>query len=230
MDRPTAAETADHPLLAAVDAAETAVEHLIKLVDDGAHTDLGAFSLVEVLRHVERVRNKLPVVDGALIQYGTEQGAPEILSERSMVGVLVSGLRVSAGEASRRVRAAEHLAERRSPLGEPLLPIREHLARAHRDGLVAPEQIALIDGALRKVGALRSGRCRRWGGSADGAGHPARLQGPADRGDQGGRGHRPGRRPAHRRGRARAPPVPAPEAAHRRLLGRRLPVHAGRRR
>ena len=152
MNRPTPDETADHPLLAAVDAAETAVEHLIKLVDDGAHTDLGAFGLVEVLRHVERVRNKLPVVDGALIEFGSEQGASGILSERSMVGVLVSGLRVSAGEALRRVRAAEHLAERRSPLGEPLLPIREHLARARRDGLVAPEQVALIDGALRKVG------------------------------------------------------------------------------
>jgi hypothetical protein len=152
MDPTTAPETVGHPLLAAVDAAETAVEHLIKLVDDGSHTDLGAFGLVEVLRHLERVRNKLPVVDGTLIQHGSEQGAPGTLSERSMVGVLMSGLRISAGEASRRVRAAEHLAERHSQLGEPLPPIRGHLARAQRDGLVTPEQVALIDGALRKVG------------------------------------------------------------------------------
>ena len=102
MDPAPAPEAAGHPLFAAVDAAETAVEHLIKLVDDGAHTDLGAFGLVEVLRHLERVRNKLPVVDGTLIQHGSEQGAPGTLSERSMVGVLVSGLRISAGDASRR--------------------------------------------------------------------------------------------------------------------------------
>lgn len=60
MDPVTAREVADHPLLAAVDAAETAVGHLIKLVDDGAHTDLGAFGLVDVVRRLDRMRNKLP--------------------------------------------------------------------------------------------------------------------------------------------------------------------------
>ncbi len=74
-----------------------------------------------------------------------------VLSERSMIEVLMSGLRISAGEASRRVRTAEHLAERHSQLGESLPPIRGHLARAKREGQVTPEQVALIDGALRKV-------------------------------------------------------------------------------
>ena len=35
--------------------------------------------------------------------------------------------------------------------GEPLTPIRPHLAAAQRDGLVTPEQVTLIDTALRKV-------------------------------------------------------------------------------
>jgi hypothetical protein len=68
-----------------------------------------------------------------------------------MTGVLMAGLRLSAGEASRRVRAAEHLADRRSQLGEPLLPIRGHVSRAQREGAVTPEQVTVIDDALRKV-------------------------------------------------------------------------------
>ena len=58
----------DHPaasaLQAAVDSLDVAVEHLIKLVDDGALADLGAFGLVDMLQSVERVRNKLPVWTG----------------------------------------------------------------------------------------------------------------------------------------------------------------------
>ena len=138
-------------LQAAVDSLDVAVEHLIKLVDDGALADLGAFGLVDMLQSVERVRNKLPVLDRAMIQYGTEQGVPAVLSERTMTRVLTNGIRISIGEASRRVRAAEHLADRTSMTGEPLAPVRPHLAAAQRDGLVTPEQVTLIDTALRKV-------------------------------------------------------------------------------
>ena len=138
-------------LQAAVDSLDVAVEHLIKLVDDGALADLGAFGLVDLLQAVERVRNKLPVLDRAMIQYGVEQGVPAVLSERTMTRVLTNGIRISIGEASRRVRAAEHLADRTSMTGEPLAPVRTHLAAAQRDGLVTPEQVTLIDTALRKV-------------------------------------------------------------------------------
>ena len=138
-------------LQAAVDSLDVAVEHLIKLVDDGALADLGAFGLVDMLQSVERVRNKLPVVDRAMIQYGIEQGVPAVLSERTMTRVLTNGIRLSIGEASRRVKAAEHLADRTSMTGEPLAPVRTHLSAAQRDGLVTPEQVTLIDTALRKV-------------------------------------------------------------------------------
>jgi len=144
-------ESAAPALQAAVDSLDVAVAHLIKLVDDGALGDLGAFGLVQTMQAVERVRNKLPVVDRAMIQYGIEQGVPAVLSERTMARVLTSGLRVSIGEASRRVRAAEHLADRTSMTGEPLAPVRTHLSAAQRDGLVTPEQVTLIDTALRKV-------------------------------------------------------------------------------
>ena len=104
-----------------------------------------------MLQSLERVRNKLPVVDRAMIQYGTEQGVPAVLSERTMTRVLTNGLRISIGEASRRVKAAEHLADRTTMTGEPLAPVRTHLSAAQRDGLITPEQVTLIDTALRKV-------------------------------------------------------------------------------
>ena len=138
-------------LQAAVDSLDVAVEHLIKLVDDGALADLGAFGLVDTLQSLERVRNKLPVVDRAMIQHGTDQGVPAVLSERTMTKVLMQSLHLSIGNASRRVRAAEHLADRTTMTGEPLTPIRTHLSAAQRDGLITPEQVTLIDTALRKV-------------------------------------------------------------------------------
>ena len=73
-----------------MDSLDVAVAHLIKLVDDGALGDLGAFGLVQTMQAVERVRNKLPVVDRAMIQYGIEQGVPAVLSERTMARVLTS--------------------------------------------------------------------------------------------------------------------------------------------
>ena len=100
---------------------------------------------------MERVRNKLPVVDRAMIQYGTEQGVPAVLSRAHDDPGADQRIRISIGEASRRVRAAEHLADRTSMTGEPLTPIRPHLPPRNATGSVTPEQVTLIDTALRKV-------------------------------------------------------------------------------
>ena len=145
------AEPAATALQAAVDSVRTAVGHLVKVVDDGALADLGAVGLVGFLAEVEQVRNVLPVVDRAAIQYGIEQGVPAVLTERSMARVLMSGLRLSAGEAFRRVKSAEHTAERRSMTGELVGAFRPELAAAQAEGVVSPEQVGVIDAALRKV-------------------------------------------------------------------------------
>ncbi|MDN5803982.1 MAG: HNH endonuclease [Microlunatus sp.] len=146
--------SATAPLRAALDGFATGLQHLIKVVDDGALNDLGTHSLMEFLQDFEQIRNMMPVIDGAAIQYGTEQGVPGVLCQRTMTQVLLNGLRLSAGEACRRVKAAEHLADRRSMTGEPLGPFRPHLAQAQRDGEITPEQVTVIDGALRKVDHL----------------------------------------------------------------------------
>ena len=140
----------------------------------------------------------MPVVDRAAIQYGTEQGAPATLMERSMTRVLMVGLRLSYAESVRRVKAAEQLADRHSMLGEPLPPVRPHLAAAQRAGTLTSEQVALIDAALRKVdhcdpAAVDAGErlltetATQLGPQGAGAGH-----------GQAGRGHRPQRHPARR--------------------------------
>ena len=76
---------------------------------------------------------------------------PEALTQPSMIRVLMSVLRLSPGEASRRVRAAAAVGERTSMLGEPLAPLRPHLAAAQHAGRVSPEQVSIIERALAQV-------------------------------------------------------------------------------
>ena len=100
-------------LQAAVDSLDVAVEHLIKLVDDGALGDLGAFGLVDTLQSLEKVRNKLPVVDRAITSTAPNKAARRA-GGKDHDQDSTNGIRISIGEASRRVGAAEHLADRTS--------------------------------------------------------------------------------------------------------------------
>ena len=68
-----------------------------------------------------------------------------------MIRVLMSVLRLSPGESSRRVRAAAAVGERTSMLGQPLPPRRPHLAAAQHAGRVSPEQVSIIERALAQV-------------------------------------------------------------------------------
>jgi hypothetical protein len=140
------------PLEQAMDGFATAFGHLVKVVDDGGLDDLDAHGLVGFLQDYESVRNAMAVVDHAAIHTATERDVPHLLCQRSMARVLTQALRVSAPDATRRVRAAEQLADnRRSMTGEPLAPLRPQLAAAQRRGQVTPEQVGVIDAALRQV-------------------------------------------------------------------------------
>src|SRR5690348_4447935 len=149
MDPTGAAEAT--PLQHALDGFATAFGHLVKVVDDGGLEDLDADGLIGFLQDFESVRNAMPVIDHAAIRAGDERDLPNRLCQRSMARVLTQSLRLSPAEAGRRVRAAEQLADRRSMTGEPLTPLRPHLAEAQRRGEVTPEQVNVIDLALRQV-------------------------------------------------------------------------------
>jgi len=60
-------------------------------------------------------------------------------------------LRLSHGEAARRVRAAEQVGERVTMTGEPLAPLRPALAAAQRAGDASPEQVDVCVRAIASV-------------------------------------------------------------------------------
>jgi hypothetical protein len=102
--RPVAEVTAvDH----ALDQFGTALEHLVKVVEDGGLDRYDDSGLVAFMQSFERFRNRLSVVDHRVIGDGDARGLAGGLAQPSMRRVLVQLLRLSPGEAARRVAAAE---------------------------------------------------------------------------------------------------------------------------
>jgi hypothetical protein len=132
----------------ALDLLHTDLDHLLKLVEDRALRGLDDTGLVGFLQGVEKLRNRLPLIDHQMINEGTARGLAQNLCQGTMTRVLTSALRISGGEAAGRVRAAETLAERVSMTGEPLPPIRPHLAAEQRDGDVSAENADIVTRAL----------------------------------------------------------------------------------
>ncbi len=86
-----------------------------------------------------------------MITEGTTRNLAQNLCQGSMTRVLTSALHISAGEAAGRVRAAETLAERMSMTGEPLEPLRPHLAAKQRSGEISAENADIVVRALAPV-------------------------------------------------------------------------------
>jgi hypothetical protein len=129
----------------------TGLTQLIKVVDDQGLAQLGgALELVEFLQAFEQARNLLPLIDHALIAEAERLDLATVYGQGNLKRVWTSALRISRAEAARRVRAAA-VGARVSMLGEPLEPVRPHLAAAQRTGQVSAEKIAVITTALARV-------------------------------------------------------------------------------
>ncbi|MET1007010.1 MAG: DUF222 domain-containing protein, partial [Propionibacteriaceae bacterium] len=129
----------------------TDLDHVLKLLGDGglgSRDDPGALGF---LQSFEQFRNRTSLVDHATIADAERRDLAGVLGQPSMRQVLVQALRLSLGEASRRVAAAHACGPRVSMLGEELEPVRPVLAAAQRDGAVSPEQVQIITQALGKV-------------------------------------------------------------------------------
>ena len=126
-------------------------DQLVKLVEDGGLDGFDDPGLVGFMQGFDTFRNRIPLIDHALIGDAESRNLPEALTQPSMIRVLMSVLRLSPGEASRRVRAAAAVGERTSMLGQPLPPLRPHLAAAQQAGRVSPEQVSIIERALAQV-------------------------------------------------------------------------------
>lgn len=144
-DRPSTA--IDH----ALDVLFTDLDQLTKLVDDGGLEDYSDLGQVGFFQRFEQFRNRLPVIDHRAIRDAQARNLAEQLMQTSMTRVLTNALRISAGEAARRVQASEALVDRESMLSEPLDPRRPVLAAAQRAGEITPEQVQIIVKALGSV-------------------------------------------------------------------------------
>ena len=121
------------------------------MLADGALHGLDDAGFVTAWQSMEQVRNRIPLIDHQLIAAAHTRNLPAALTQKTMIRTLMSVLRLSPGEASRRVRAAAAVGERTSMLGQPLPPLRPHLAAAPRAGRVSAEQVSIIERALAKV-------------------------------------------------------------------------------
>ena len=139
------------PVDLALDQLCTGLDHLVKLVEDGGLESLDDAGLVGFLQGFEKVRNRLPLVDHRLLGDAARRNLAESLCQSSLAKVWGAALRISMPEAARRARAAKALGARMSTLGEPLEPVRPHLAAAQRVGEVNPEQVGIVERALARV-------------------------------------------------------------------------------
>src|SRR5829696_3155250 len=101
---PTAADLA-------LDVLSTDLDHLIKIVEDGGLFSYDNAGLVGFMQSFERLRNRLPLIDHRAIIDAQRRTLADALTQGSLNRVLVQSLRLSPGEAARRVYAAEALGE-----------------------------------------------------------------------------------------------------------------------
>ena len=116
------------PVDHALDALSTALDHLVKVVEDGALDGYDQAGLLGFARSFEQVRRRSGLVDHRLVRDLETRRVAETLAQPSTGALLAWLLRISRGEAGRRVRAAEQLGERVTMTGEPLPPLRPALA------------------------------------------------------------------------------------------------------
>jgi len=92
---------------------------LIQAVEDGGLDVLDDIGFVGFLQAFERLRNRTALVDHRVVRDAQARRLSETWTQPNLAGVLVQALRLSHGEAARRVRAAEQTS---TPRGAPAPP------------------------------------------------------------------------------------------------------------
>jgi hypothetical protein len=128
-------------IMAAYDELEAAHEKVAALSYDGlTHPEL-----VALQSRRETMRRREPVVDHQIINRLAAEADPQTLGGTSLADVLATGLRISKGEARRRIKDAELLGPRQSITGEPLPPRLPNVAAAQQRGDIGPEHLRIIE-------------------------------------------------------------------------------------
>jgi hypothetical protein len=133
-------------IVAAFDALKTAVSEVVGLSFDVLTTP----ERLNLLERLEGEARRLPVSGYALINQIAEQADETELGAR-LPAALAERLRITRGEATRRVAEAAELGPRRALTGQPLAPLLTATAQAVRTGGIGGAHVQVIRGFLHRM-------------------------------------------------------------------------------
>jgi hypothetical protein len=122
-------------------------------MDRACELSFGALTTPELMRMLERlekVARQLPVPGHGLINQVVAQATPAELGGK-LPHVVADRLRITRGEATRRVAEAADLGPRQALTGEPLAPRLPATAAVQRNGQIGASHIAVIRGFLKDL-------------------------------------------------------------------------------
>ncbi|MVA75271.1 DUF222 domain-containing protein [Auraticoccus sp. F435] len=135
----------------ALDGLAAAVDAVLAAGDAASLARLDDDTVVGLLRRLEQVRNRVAVAESAVLTEAAARELPERHCQRRTSTWLARLLRLSPGEAARRVAAADALSPRTTTTGEPLPPLRAELAAARSDGSISAEHTQVVLTALDRL-------------------------------------------------------------------------------
>ncbi len=133
-------------IVEAFDALDAAVCGVCELSIDALTTP----ERLNLLERLEVVARRLPVPGHALINQLAQHADESELGNR-LPRALADRLRITRGEAARRVAEAADLGERRALTGEVLPPLLTATAQAQRDGQIGGRHVQVIRGFLQQL-------------------------------------------------------------------------------
>jgi hypothetical protein len=113
-----------------------------------AELSLGALThteLLELQHRREVVARSVPAVDHQIINRLASEADPKALGGTNLADVLSTRLRISKGEAKRRIKQAELLGPGQAMTGEPLAPKLANTAAAQARGQIGAEHVRIIE-------------------------------------------------------------------------------------
>ena len=126
-------------MTAAFDAVEAALDGVAALDCDALTTP----QWLEWLERCERLRRRIPALEHGPTNHLARQATPEELGGK-LSHVIAEWTLISRVEASRRIKEAADLGERRALTGQPLAPLMAATAAAQRAGKLGCGQVAVI--------------------------------------------------------------------------------------
>jgi Domain of unknown function (DUF222) len=133
-------------IVEAFDALEAGLDRALELSFDVLTTP----ERLAMLERCERFRRCLPALEHPLInQVGAQADHTELGGK--LASALADRLRISRGEASRRIHEAADLGERTAITGQPLEPVLPATAAAQRAGRIGPGHVAVIRSFVHRL-------------------------------------------------------------------------------